>query len=354
MSSMENAHAASVDAGQRTAIDRGVRLATELTDLRANQLTPQIFAERARDLAEELRLGYRATSGEELAEQGYGGIVAIGKGSVNPPVLVELWHPGTGPHGSEPPRGAIALAGKGVTFDTGGLSLKPAASMYGMRTDCAGAATVLGALVALALAGCEQPVYAALPLVENVPGPASARPGDVVRMRSGAGLEIIDTDFEGRVILADALALLGESAPEAMLSLATLTHQIVVALGPEIAGVFGRDPDLAERVLAAAARADEAVWSMPWATRYGSQLVSSAPGADLRNHPLTDTGRAITAALLLGEFVPAAIPFAHIDFAGPAVKTTPDGPVATGYGVRTVVELVLRWRSGEAHASERV
>lgn len=320
-----------------------VALAATLTNARANQLTPTNFAERAKQIAASHGLGFRATETAELRAQGYGGITAIGQGSAEPPVLVELWYSGTGGPGPEPPRGAIALAGKGVTFDSGGLSIKPAAGMYSMHTDCAGAATALAALCAVAELGCETPVHIAIPLVENLPGPQSIKPGDVVRMRNGSGLEIIDTDFEGRVILADAVSLLAEHEPRAILSLATLTYQIVVALGPDIAGLFSRDEALAARTIEAADRAGEALWRMPWATRYSAQLRSSAPGAELRNHPLHDSGRAITAALFLGEFAPEPVPFAHIDFAGPAVRPTADGPVATGYGVRTIVELLRRW-----------
>lgn len=329
-----------------TALERGVELARRLTDARSNQLDPAGFAEIARTLADELGLGLRVTEAAQLAEQGFGGLTAIGSGSSRPPALVELWLPGCSddrPRLDEPPRGAIAIAGKGITFDSGGLSLKGTSAIYGMHTDCAGAASVLGAIVALAEQGCRAPVYAALPLAENIPGPDSVRPGDVVIMRSGAGLEIVDTDFEGRVVLADAIALLQESQPRAVITVATLTYQAAVALGPEIAALLSRDDELSRRLLAAADRAGEALWPLPWAERYAAQILSSAPGADYRNHPRADTGRAITAALLLGAFVDPATPFAHIDFAGPAVATLDGSPVATGYGVRTLVELVTGW-----------
>lgn len=322
---------------------RATMLAVELTNARANQLTPQLFARRAREAAKLAGLGVRLTEADELEQSGYGGITAIGKGSANAPVLLELWYAGTEDPGDAPPRNAVALAGKGVTFDAGGLSIKSAAAMYSMHTDCAGAATVFAALSALRELGASTPVYAALPLVENLPGPNAVRPGDVVTTRAGIGIEIIDTDFEGRVVLADAIATLAEAKPRAIVSLATLTYQIEVALGPEIAGLFARDAQLGARVQRAADTAGEALWPMPWADRYASQLRSSAPGATLRNHPLRDTGRAITAALFLGEFAPKETPFAHFDFAGPAVITTPDGPVATGYGVRTLLELLLSW-----------
>ncbi|WP_309130765.1 M17 family metallopeptidase [Brevibacterium sp.] len=336
------------------ALRRGTEIARELTNARANQLGPAEFARRAEELAAEHGLGIRVWDAPELEEGGFGGIIAIGQGSKRPPALVELWLPG----GSEaantsdaadtsaksagtaaPPTGALAFAGKGITFDTGGHSLKSPDAMYSMHTDCAGAAAVLGGLVALAMTGSPCPIHAVLPLAENVPGPESVLPGDVVTMRSGAGLEIVDTDFEGRVVLADALALIGEHEPAAVVTLATLTYQAMVALGPEIAAVLARDDELGNRLLTTSATTGEEMWRLPWAQRYADQIRSDAPGATLRNHPRTDTGRAITAALLLGEFVADTVPFAHIDFAGPAVRTVRGGPEATGWGVRTVHEL---------------
>lgn len=338
------------DLNPRAAVQRGVDLARALTDARPNQLDPIGFAQIARVLASELGLGIRVTDAAGLVAGGFGGIVAIGAGSSRPPALIELWSAGETTDPDRPPSGAIAFAGKGITFDSGGLSLKGSDAIYGMHTDCAGAASVLGALATLALLRERTPVYAALPLAENIPGPDSARPGDVVRMRSGVGLEIVDTDFEGRVILADALALLQESQPQAMVSMATLTHQAVIALGPEIAALFSRDEELGARMLAAATRAGESLWPLPWADRYSHQLLSSAPGAAYRNHPRSDSGRAITAALLLGKFVRPETPFVHVDFAGPATTIRDAAPQATGYGVRTLVELVRHWPpSGDRH-----
>lgn len=329
--------------GEQLTVEGSVELAIELTNARANQLTPIAFAELARKVATQHGLGFRLTDAAGLRAGQFGGITAIGQGSSEPPVLVELWYSGTDQPGDTPPRGAVAIAGKGVTFDSGGLSIKPATGMYSMHTDCAGAATALAALAAAADLGANVPIHIALPLAENMPGPHAVRPGDVVTLRDGSGLEIVDTDFEGRVLLADAVALLAEPEPRALLSLATLTYQIVVALGPEIAGLFARDEALASRTLAAVATVGEPLWQMPWATRYAAQLRSTAPGAALRNHPLADSGRAITAALFIGEFAPQEVPFAHIDFAGPTVRSTPNGPAATGYGVRTLVELLRNW-----------
>ena len=322
------------------AIEQGVKLATGLTDARSNQLTPELFAETALRLTSGTDLRVRIRQADELRDQGFGGITAIGAGSARQPVLLELW---LGPSETEPPSGALAFAGKGVTFDSGGLSLKSPTAMYSMHTDCAAAAAVFAGMLTLADTDYDSPLYAVLPLVENIPGPTSARPGDVVRMRNGTGVEIVDTDFEGRVILADALSLICESQPQSVVSFATLTYQSIVALGQEIGALLGRDEDLGSLVLEAAESAGEAMWALPWATRYEGHLKSIAPGAQLRNHPLNDTGRAITAALFLGQFVSQGIPYAHVDMAGPALRSTPDGPLATGYGVRTVVEVARAW-----------
>lgn len=338
------------------ALGWGTEIARDLTDARANQLSPIEFARRAESLATEHALGFRMWTADDLATEGFGGITAIGQGSTRPPVLVELWiteparrHSETeglpaGANASpscEPPSGALAIAGKGITFDTGGLSLKLPEAMYSMHTDCAGAAAVLGAMVALAITGSSTAIHAVLPLAENVPGPDSVLPGDVVTLRDGTGLEIVDTDFEGRVVLADALSLISEYGPRAVVSLATLTYQATIALGPDIGAVFGRDQEFATELLSAANIAGEEVWPLPWATRYADQIRSSAPGATLRNHPRADTGRAITAALLLGEFVDPSVPFAHIDFGGPAVRHETGSVRATGWGVRTVYELAF-------------
>ncbi|WP_291279881.1 M17 family metallopeptidase [Galactobacter sp.] len=326
-------------------VQQAVELATELTDARANQLDPSRFAEIAAKQAQDHRLGIRVRAGQDLSEGGFGAISAIGRGSTeHPPVLIELWYPGAhGSVGPNPPEGAVGLAGKGVCFDSGGLSIKSAEGMYSMHTDCCGAASVLAAMTALDDLQVETPVYAVLPMVENLPGPSSVKPGDVITARNGAGVEIIDSDFEGRVVLADAVALLAESRPAAIYSFATLTYQIQIALGPDIAGLFARDATAGARMLRAAERSGEPLWLMPWATRYSEQLNSIAPGAQLRNHPLRPSGRAITAALFIGAFVPETIPFAHVDFAGPTVTHTPNGPAATGYGVRSILEVLTNW-----------
>lgn len=325
---------------------RAVALARELVDARGNELTPARFAGRATAVAESCGLRVRRWSAADLATAAFGGILAVGAGSPNPPVLLELsYEPPVGPGSAGPP---VALVGKGITFDSGGLSLKSPAAMIGMHTDKAGAVAVLAVMSALDDLDVAVPVRGYLALAENLPGPGATRPGDVVTTRNGSRVEVVDTDFEGRVLLADALSLAcspddGRPAPSAVIDVATLTYQAVTALGPQIGAVVSRNRNLGTRLLDAAARAGEPLWPLPWAPRYHDQIRSRARGASLRNHPGTDTGRALTAALFLGEFVPEDIAWAHLDIAGPTVVGVGADQHATGYGVLTLIELLMHW-----------
>lgn len=314
---------------------RAVGLATELIDARANQLTPSALANRAQGLASAYGLEFDCLDERELRERGLTALLAVGAGSQEPSCLVRLAYrpPGT----SQAP---VALVGKGVTFDSGGLSLKSSTSMVGMHSDMAGAATVLAAMCALAELGSPVPVVAYLPLAENLPGPGATRPGDVVTSLCGKGIEVVDTDFEGRVLMADALTMAAREEPKLLVDIATLTYQAVTALGPEIGAVIGRDAAVAKGLQSAGDEVGEAWWSLPYAIRYAPQVQSSAPGAHVRNHPGADTGRAITAALFLGEFVPDGIPWAHLDMAGPAMRHSGPDAQATGFGVRTLIRFI--------------
>ncbi|WP_293782681.1 M17 family metallopeptidase [uncultured Aeromicrobium sp.] len=314
-------------------------LARELIDARANQLTPAIFSERIEQIAAQIGAHVRIRDAAWLREHRMGGLLAIGSGSTQPARLAELWW---GPR-QAPAEGSLALVGKGVTFDSGGLSLKDSTAMVGMHTDMAGAATVLGAMADVAATGEPPlPVHAVLPIAENLPGPTAVRPGDVVETHGGVRVEVVDTDFEGRVMMADALAYASGQRPRAIIDIATLTHQSIVALGPRIGAIIGREPALRAEVEAAGREAGESWWPLPWAPQYRDQLRSCAPGASLRNHPGTDTARALTAALFLGEFVPAHIPWTHLDIAGPAVEGSGADARATGFGVATLARLLRR------------
>jgi leucyl aminopeptidase len=283
----------------------------------------------------------------QLADEGFGALAAVGAGSANGPHLVQLDYPGSGdpaaqdagnaPAGAAPDGPHVALVGKGITFDSGGLSLKSPAAMQAMRLDVAGAATVLAVMAGLRRAGCRLRIRAVLPLAENLPGPGASRPGDVVTAWNGTQIQVLDTDFEGRVVLADALALAASARPGLLVDVATLTYQAEIALGPQIAAVFGRDDAAVARVLAAGAEAGEPLWQLPWAERYLYQVRTPS---GVRNHPLNDTARAITAALFLGEFVPPEVPWVHCDMTGPAWTGDASHDGATGFGARTLLRLL--------------
>jgi leucyl aminopeptidase len=307
------------------------RLARLLVSAPANILTPAAAAGWARRIADRAGLGCAVRGPQQVVADGFGALAAIGGGSADGPHLVQLDHlPGTAPE--------VCLVGKGITFDSGGLSLKSPAAMQSMRLDVAGAATVLAVMAGLRRAGCIAGVRAVLPFAENLPGPGAARPGDVVTAWNGTQIQILDTDFEGRVVLADALALAASAGPRLLVDLATLTYQAEIALGPAIAAVLGRDDAAVYDFLAAGARAGEPLWRLPFAERYLDQVRTPS---GVRNHPLHDSGRAITAALFLGEFVPPGVPWVHCDMTGPAWSGDASGDGATGFGARTLLELLM-------------
>lgn len=301
------------------------------TNAPAAELTPTAFAELGTTIAAEHTLGCSIISGEDLLQHGFGAIHAMGSGSPHPPALLDLRYL------PNEPTARVTLVGKGVTFDTGGLSMKSPSAMAGMRQDKAGAATVLAVMSVLAELGVRAEVRALLPVIENMIGPHSLRPGDVVTSWNGTRIQVMDTDFEGRVILADALAYGCAERPDLIIDLATLTYQVVTALGPEIAGLVARDEAVAALVADAAVAGGEPLWRLPYADRYLDQV----RGADgLRNHPEADSGRALTAALFLGQFVPDHVPWAHLDISGPAWTGSPSSAGATGFGVRTLLSLL--------------
>jgi leucyl aminopeptidase len=308
------------------------RLAALLVGAPANLLDPAAAAALATDIAGRTGLGCNVLGPDQVREQGFGALAAIGGGSARGPHLVQLTY-----RGPDPDERSIALVGKGITFDSGGLSLKSPAAMQSMRLDVAGAATVLAVMAGLRRAGVAGTVRAVLPFAENLPGPGAARPGDVVTSWNGTQIQILDTDFEGRVVLADALALAAADNPDLIVDLATLTYQAEIALGPEIAALLARDDAAAAEVLAAADRAGEPMWRLPLATRYVDQVRTPF---GIRNHPLHDSGRAITAALFLAEFVPEDMPWVHVDFTGPAWIGNASVDGATGFGARTLLELL--------------
>ncbi len=329
-------------------IAEAVCMARDLVNEPAGAMTPSRLADVARELADRHGMSVTVLDEVAIASEGLGGLAGVAQGSDEPPRLIELVHqpsspaPGTG-DGHVP---TIALVGKGITFDSGGLSIKTADGMMTMKTDMGGAAAVLATMSALADLDVGVKVIAIMPTTENMPGGRAVKPGDVLKIRNGKTIEVLNTDAEGRLVLADGLSLATEAAPDAIVDLATLTGACVVALGRQIAGLMGNNEELVSQVRAAADRAGELVWPLPLPEEYRKAIESEV--ADMKNisSPAGAAG-ALTAGLILGEFVDD-VPWAHLDIAGPARSDTDDGYMrkgATGYGVRTLIELVSRFES---------
>jgi leucyl aminopeptidase len=314
-------------------ICKGTLAAREWVTMPSNHKRPQQFVKSVRDAAQKAGLKVTVLDERQLKRKAMGAILAVAAGSDNPPALMLLEH--------RPPRpkATIALVGKGVTFDTGGINLKPTGSLEDMKVDMAGGAAVAAAMVTAARVKPRIHLIGAIPVVENMVSGGATRPGDVIRTYSGKTVEIGNTDAEGRLILADALAYVIEQYhPDTVVDLATLTGACVVALGKKIAGVFSPDPDLSTEIVQAGDRTHERCWPMPLPEDYSELLKSDI--ADLKNIGSTRWGGAITAALFLSEFV-GETRWAHIDIAGPAHTKKADGTCnagGTGFGVRLVME----------------
>lgn len=312
-----------------------VTLARDLVNTAPADLTPADFAARAERVAADSGLDVRVLEEKELIDGGYGGIVGVGKGSIHPPRLVRLGyaHPEA--------RRTVVLAGKGITFDSGGLSLKPPKSMETMKSDMGGAAAVLGAMRAIAALRPAVNVVGYLPLAENMPGGAAQRPSDVLTIHGGKTVEVLNTDAEGRLVLADALAACATDSPDLVVDVATLTGAQLVALGRRVAGVMASDDELAAAVAAAAHRAGEAAWPMPLPEELRKSLDSTV--ADIANVSPDHNAGMLVAGVFLREFVPAGTRWAHFDIAGPAFNDseafgyTPKG--GTGAATRALVQL---------------
>jgi leucyl aminopeptidase len=318
---------------RRAAVEgRAVGLARELVNLPPCELYPETFAERAQRVA---TAGVECTvlDEQQLAAERMEALLGVARGSDRPPRLVVLRYR-RGGNGR-----TLGLVGKGVTFDSGGLSLKTNEQMADMKCDMAGAAAVLAAVGAIAELGLPVNVLGVLALVENLPSGRALKLGDVLRARNGKTIEVLNTDAEGRLILADALAYAVDQKADHLVDLATLTGACMVALGSEVAGLMGNSEAWCERVLAAAKRAGERAWQLPMFPHY-SELIKSHV-ADIKNAPGTRHGGAITAAKFLEEFV-GDVPWAHLDIAGPAWAEHENpvrDPGGTGCFVRTLVEL---------------
>jgi leucyl aminopeptidase len=322
-----------------------VRVARDWVNTPPNDLPPETFADAARERAEQRRARRGRPAGvevevlgpEQLEGLGCGGILGVAQGSAREARLVRLtWSPPDA-------RGSLALVGKGVTYDSGGLNLKSGSSMATMKFDMGGAAAVLAATFAIADLGLPVTVTTYAPMVENMPSGRAMRPGDVLTTRSGRTVEITNTDAEGRLILGDAISLALEDDPDLLVDVATLTGACVASLGERVAGVFGDDATVAE-VLAAARTSGELMWPLP-IPEQSRQAVRETKVADVLQADMVRWGSALYAAAFLEQFVEGR-PWAHLDIAGAAWNSgSPTGHLpagATGFGVTTLVELARR------------
>jgi leucyl aminopeptidase len=315
-------------------VAKAVAIAREWVNIPANLLYPESFAAEVRQLVRSTRVGIDVLDDAALTRGGYGGLLAVGGGSSRPPRLVRLTYR---------PRGAnfhLVLVGKGITFDSGGLNLKPAEGMYTMKCDMAGAAAVLAATWAIAQLGLKIDVTTYGALAENLPSATAYRPSDVLTMYGGKTVENGNSDAEGRLVMADALARSAEDNPDLVIDVATLTGACVVALGERTTGVMSNDEETADRVLDAAEVAGEDFWQLPIPKEIRGKLDSKV--ADLRSVSGDRWGGALVAAAFLREFVPENTPWAHLDIAGPSFGDKEYGyvsPGGTGVGVRTLVTL---------------
>jgi len=346
-----HAHLSPEDVAHAAALAGAVALTRDLVTTPAEWLGPADLAARAVEEVSGLDVTVEVLDETALAAGGYGGILGVGQGSDRPPRLVRL------DYSPADAKSHVALVGKGITFDTGGLSLKPPASMVGMKTDMAGAASILAATKAVAALGLPVRVTAWLCIADNMPSGSAIRPGDVLRFADGQTVEVLNTDAEGRLVLADGLVAASRENPDVILDVATLTGAIIVALGMRHTGVFG-DDDTVQEVLAAAASTGEAAWPMPLPEHMEDELKS--PIADMVNAKIGDpAGGALFAGLFLRRMVgrmsdesdAPRIPWAHLDIAGSAEhKGAPYGFTdkgATGAIVRTLIAFAEARANGE-------
>jgi leucyl aminopeptidase len=314
--------------------------ARDLVNLGPADCTPSVLADAARDLATAAGLQLDVRGPKDIEKLGMGMFLGVTRGSVEPPRLVTVSYTPKGAGARKPP---VVLVGKAITFDSGGLSLKPTESMVTMNTDMAGSAAVLGAMRVIAKLKPPFPVHAVLGACENMPGGRAYKPSDVLVSYAGKTVEITNTDAEGRLVLGDVLAWAAEQyQPAAMIDVATLTGACMVALGHTTAGLFGPDGAVVEGVLAAARASGEDVWRLPMTESLKEQLESDR--ADLKNTG-ERWGGAISAAHFLHVFAKDT-PWAHLDIAGPSHSTKERAYVAkggTGFGIRTLVEFVRAW-----------
>jgi leucyl aminopeptidase len=312
----------------------GVFLARDLINETPSTTTPRFLAEQAQRHCRGRGLSVEVWEKNKIEAMRLAGLLAVNRGSQEEPRFIFMRYR---PRGK--PRKRVALIGKGITFDSGGLSLKPAKSMETMKLDMAGGAAVIATMSRLPYLDLDIEVTGYVPATDNLPGANAQKPGDVIRYLNGKTIEVLNTDAEGRLILADALALAAQQKPDYMINLATLTGACVVALGPEVAGLFSNHQRLADQLIHCAQESGEKVWQLPLIKEYRELIRSSV--ADMKNVGGAHGG-AITAALILQEFV-EDLPWAHLDIAGPAFAESDTGlspKGGTGFGVRTLLKFL--------------
>ncbi len=318
------------------AIAEAVLFARDLVNEPGGSLTPQQFVSHTQALARKAGIRSKVWNKAAIEKAGMGGLLGVNRGSSQPPRFLELHYT---PKAKA--SGHLALVGKGVTFDSGGLSIKPANYMMTMKCDMSGAAAVVSAIYAIAKLRLPIKVSAYTPLTDNMLGGDATRPGDVLITHNKKTIEVLNTDAEGRLILADALSIASKAKPDAIVDLATLTGACVVALGEDIAGLMGNSEGFVSQIKDASKSTDEKVWELPLVEEYKPMIESTV--ADMKNIGGNYAGT-ITAALLLQEFVDEKIPWAHIDIAGPAFKESGAVIGGTGFGVRLLVELASNFK----------
>jgi leucyl aminopeptidase len=320
-------------------VSEAINEARDIINEPGSVATPEYLAETARRIAKEVGLDVKVWDEKRLEKEGYNGLLQVGRGSAHPPRLIRL------AYRPKKSRGHLVFVGKGVTFDTGGISLKPADKMWEMKGDMSGGAAVMFALKAIGKLKPDVNVTGIVPTAENSPDANAQRPGDIFFAKNGKSIMVDNTDAEGRLILTDGLGLAADEKPTHILDIATLTGAVVRALGVSIAGVMGNNPRLIQSVIRSGENHGEAFWELPLPEEYKELL--KTPCADLNNIGGPVAG-ALTAGLFLQEFVPDGVPWAHLDIAGPFIREK-DWKYyeagAIGFGTKTLVDLAERFHA---------
>ena len=321
------------------AVAEAVCFARDLVNEPAGTKTPAHLASLAAEIAKRDGLTAKILDEKGIEKERLGALRGVSLGSAEPPRLIQLtYEPPTRP------RATIALVGKGITFDSGGLSLKSGDGMMRMKTDMSGGAAVLATMSVLKALGCKNRVIGIVPATENMPSGTAIKPGDVLKARNGKTIEVLNTDAEGRLVLADGLSLAVEAGPDAIVDIATLTGAQVVALGTRVAGLMSNNENLTAQIQESSERTGEQVWPLPLTEEYRCHLDSEV--ADLKNIGNPGQAGTVVAGIFLQEFV-GDVPWAHLDIAGPARADSDDGYLrkgGTGFGTRTLIDLAMSFR----------